>query len=199
MTPTFTPVDGTEYKLQDISVIGADGDGDVQIQLLSKDGSLLTTYFWYTVDGWDMEKDGWYTIDESPAPETLKTGVGIFVHTSKDNIELQVSGQVELTVSNEIVSGYTFSGNSTPIAISVQDIKAIGADGDGDVQIQILSKEGSLGTTYFWYTIDGWDMEEDGWYTISEEKAEITLQAGDALFFHTSKDGVKLALPSPIK
>ena len=205
ITPTFQNVDGSEYKLQDIVVVGDNvtGDGDVVIQIMSDQGEWIGEYDWFTVDGWGSEKDGWYSAgDEEDADVTLKSGQAILVSCDNEDVSFQVSGQVADGSRNAVFVGYTMSGNSSPVEIDLQDLIPQGENitGDGDIVIQVMSAQGEWIGEFDWFTVDGWGSEKDGWYTAGDEEyADLKLPPGASVLVSCDNEGVEFTVPSPLK
>ena len=204
-TATFKDIQNTTFDLVDMvpkTPAGANitGNGKVQVYLLDTLGNYSTAYAWYgSLNGWST--DGTTTIPSGSV--TIGDGVGVAVYNSlkvlpttgaestarqavSTNAVFQVSGAVELTPANAAVSGFSLSGNSTPVAVDLADITPVTTNGvtitgNGKVQIYLLDTAGNYGTAYAWYgTLGGWTT--DGSTKISAGAVMLASGQGFAVY-----------------
>ena len=223
--PTFKDVGaGTaSYDLQNIKLVGGYGDGGTEMIYVYNENASLTgdVYCWGTVEDsagdMDYTVDGWYNGQygtELVTDVTLPLGTGLYLCLSdiSTGAKVQYSGEVyqdslEQTLEN---AGYNMIGNSTPVAIDLQDIKLVGAYGDGGTEmIYVYNENASLtGDVYCWGTIEDsagdMDYAVDGWYNgqYGFDLVEgVTLQPGQGLYLCLSdiSAGAKLVLPNPME
>ena len=201
-TPTFKTMtaNATGYSLSDIVPVGdgVEGTGDIQISIMGANGKWIGEYFWFTMDGYGLE-DGWYTIGEDPANVALAPGHALVVSCSNDDVQFKVFGEVVLTdAALSVNQGYTIFGNASPSTVHISEIVPKGnVEGTGDIMIQFMSAQGKWTGEYFWFTEDGYGLE-DGWYTSSDEPADETLLPGASFVLSCDNAGVTFTVPAPI-
>ncbi len=185
-TATFKGIgDVTTFDLTDMvpktpGGVNITGNNKVQVFLLDTAGNYGTTYSWYgSLGGWSTD-NGESTIGSGAV--TIGDGVGVAVYNQlkvlattgaestarqavSTNAVFQVSGAVELTPANATVSGYSLSGNSTPVAVDLAEITPVTTNGvtitgNNKVQVFLLDTAGNYGTTYSWYgSLSGWSTD----------------------------------------
>ena len=199
-TPTFKVVTGGDYKLGDISVVGAQGYGDFYGQMINADGSWGTTYYYLTEamtgssDGWYSDSWGEASANDIPVPY----GSGLFITSTDGAVELIVSGAVPAGKQTITVpAGFSQIGNSLPIGIPLSSVEVSGAQGYGDFYCQAINADGSWGATYYYLT-ENMTGAANGWYldTWGETSADVTVQPGQAYFFTSSDGDCTITLPS---
>lgn len=184
-TATFKGIGNvTTFDLTDMTPktpagVNITGNGKVLVYVLDTAGNYGTPYAWYgSLGGWST--DGATTIPANTV--TLGDGVGVAVYNSlkvlattgaestarqavSTNAVFQVSGAVELTPANATVSGYSLSGNNTPVAIDLAEItpvttNGVAITGNGKVLVYLLDTAGNYGTPYAWYGAQsGWSTD----------------------------------------
>lgn len=210
LIPTFVDVQAATatYDLQNIKIVDGEGDGYSEAMIGYNADAILNDedYYWCTVDGAGVDKDGWYTAggDELIENVTLPLGTGLYLNCPTDGAYPQFAGKVyqpELTSQVPQV-GYNVIGNATPVDIDLQDIKLVGAEGDGYSEAFIGYNADAIlnDEDYYWCTVDGAGVEKDGWYTAGgDELIEgVTLKPGQGLYLNCPTENVSYVLPSPM-
>ena len=225
--PTFKDVAAktATYDLQNIKLVGAYGDGGTDAIIVYNEFAALTGdfYYWGTVEdsAGDMEYavDGWYNGmygDELVENITLPLGTGLYLNLSSysSGAKVQYSGEVYQNQLEQDIpnAGYNMIGNSTPVPVDLQDIKLVGAYGDGGTDAIIVYNEFAAltGDFYYWGTVEdsAGDMEYavDGWYNgmYGTDLVEgVVLQPGQGLYLNLSAysfaNSPKLVLPNPME
>ena len=222
--PTFKDVGtGTAtYDLQNIKLVGGYGDGGTdKIYVYDEFASLTGDYYcWGTIEDsegdMDYTADGWYKGiygDELIKDITLPLGTGLYLNLSAGSAgaTVQYAGEVyQAKVEQPLAAGYNMIGNATPVPVDLQDIKLVGAYGDGGTdKIYVYDEFASLtGDYYCWGTIEDsegdMDYTVDGWYfgIYGDELVEgVVLQPGQGLYLNISmgSTGAKLILPNPME
>ena len=204
-TATFKGIgDVTTFDLTDMvpktpGGVNITGNNKVSVYLLDVAGNYGTAYMWYgSLGGWST--DGTSIIE--PGTVTIGEGAGVAVNNSlkvlattgaestartavATNAVFQVSGAVELTPANASISGYSLSGNNTPVAIDLTDIRptttnGVVITGNNKVSIYLLDTAGNYGTAYMWYgSLGGWST--DGISLISSGNVTLTPGQGFAV------------------
>ena len=206
VTPTFANIDGSEYNIDNLVVEGAP-DTMADIQVMSSEGRWVGQYYWYnefTDPGTGtVYPAGWFDFNGvEPANITLKPGDSVFFSTNQDDATIRSSGSVPGEITINTPNGYTMIGNGSPVAISIDSMVVTGAP-DTMADIQTMSSEGRWVGQYYWYnefTDPGTGtVYPAGWFDFNGvEPAGITLQPGDAVFFSTNQNGVKVTIPSAL-
>ena len=208
----FVPVSGTTIDLTDITVSGYDKEegtaGEVSVQTLDKNGSMVAQYYWYdAVDGADVYY-GWYDADAgdfvAAGAVTLNVGDGLWVDAPSSAFKLQTSGQVmSSSAAVTLREGFKMVANPTPLAVDLTDITVTGYDAvsgsAGEASVQTLDKNGSMVSQYYWYdAIDGADVYY-GWYDADAGdfvgEGDVAVGAGEALWVDAPSTDFSLVLP----
>ena len=222
--PTFKDVGaGTAtYDLQNIKLINGYGDGGTEAIYVYDSTANLTGdyYYWGTVEDsagdMDYAVDGWYNGSygsELVENVTLPIGTGLYLNISmfSTGVKVQFAGEVyQDVVVQPLAPGYNMIGNSTPIAINLQDIKLDGGYGDGGTEaIYVYDSTANLtGDYYYWGTIEDsagdMDYAVDGWYNGSygtDLVEGVVLQPGQGLYLNISmfSTNAKIVLPNPME
>ena len=201
-TPSFEAIGADGYAIDNFVVNGV-GDSEAEIQVMNAAGSWVGDYFWYNEfsDGDTVYPAGWFESDgATPADITLQSGDGVFFYTRLSGVSLQSAGQVAGSVTKYVPSGYSMIGNSTPVAINADDLMVIGV-GDSEAEIQVMDASGSWVGDYFWYNefTDGDTVYPAGWFeSDGATPANLTLRAGDTVFFYTRLSGVQVSIPAAL-
>ena len=242
-TVTFENIgDSSKFNLSDIVCTKADGsawlrtgaaanacNGAVYVQKIDAEGAYGQRYIYYGKNSSDTFGPGWYVgtreADGSNLVKgdevTLHAGEGLIVYSSKTGAKFQVAGGVKLEpMTGDIVTGYSFGGNCTPVTLNLADVQITKADGsawlrtgaaanacNGAVYIQKIDAEGSYGQRYIYYGKNASDTFGPGWYVGTREADGSNLVAGDAVTFapgegwimYSSKTGAKVVIPSAVK
>lgn len=206
MIPTFKDITtGTaSYDLQSIKLIGAAGDGSSESIVVYDADALVTgeEYFYQTVDGYGAPKDGWYDDgDNEVTGVKLPLGTGLYMYLTDGSVEIQFAGEVtQSAIETEFENvGYNMIGNGTPVPIDLQDIKLVGAVGDGSSESIVVYDADALvtGEEYFYQTEDGYGAAVDGWYDPDDQLVSgYTLEPGQGVYVYITNEGVKFRLPS---
>lgn len=193
----FNAVGSTGIALQGVIPTGENvaGDGSVNLQTFTADAGADMFFSWYTEDEMGFE-DGWYDDSFEKSDKVLSTGEGFMVGSAAGAIQLNFSGEVDLTEKVvECGSGYTLVGNFRPVALSLQDIVPQGdASGDGSISLQTFTSEAGADEFYSWYTEADMGFE-DGWYDDSFEKVDRSFTPGEG-FMIGAGDAVSLKFPA---
>lgn len=192
----FVSVSGTGINIQDITVVGYDGEtaGDVDIQILDNLGRMTTQYFW--VDLPDDDIYGWLDGDDEPADVTFQPGEGLWVNAPNSDFKLQTAGKVPTSgVAVTLREGFKMVANPTPVNVDIQDISISGYVGEtaGDVDIQILDTLGRMVNQYFWV-----DLPDDGiygWLDGDDEPVEALIAPGAGLWVNAPSAEYSIVLP----
>ena len=206
--PTFKIVGGAGYDLTKITVVGAEGMGDVCAQTLSSAGLWVGEYYWFTEEGagvptgWYKDVGGSEAVTEGEV--VLDQGQGFALHSEYNDIQLKVSGEVQAgDVPLSFSVGDGMLGNALPVDADLTDIIVTGAEGMGDVIAQSISAAGQWNGEYYWFTMDGAGVDT-GWYKDiggSEPVAadEVVLAPGESLSIHSEYNDVTFTLPAVIQ
>lgn len=181
IAPTFENVAEGGVDIQDIKLSEGAAEYSDNIQLLDVGGATTEMYL-YTADGW-IDADTFEL-----ANKKIKAGVSVLINT-ENSITVTLSGKVG-TEKYETTSeaGFNFVGNTTPVAINIQDVKLEGQVSEYSDNIQILDKGGATSEMYL-YTADGW-IDADTF-----ELANKTIDSGLGLLVNTENAGVKITVP----
>ena len=198
-TVTFAPISGDTIALQSLKPTGdgVGGYGDVVIQTMNAAGEWAGEYSWWTEANSGLP-DGWYDVDFNSADVDIAYKQGVFVQAGAD-VKLTYSGSVaEGTVITEVPSGYSMSGNATPVALDIQTITPTGegVGGFGDVVIQTLNAAGEWAGEYSWWTEANSGLP-DGWYDVDFNPAECEIAPGEGMFLQAS-DTITLEYPGAL-
>ena len=206
-TPTFKAVGGSGYDLTAIKVVGSEGAGDVCAQTISAEGEWDGEYYYMTVDGAGVPEDGWYKdIGGGEAVEAaeviLPAGGALFVDSQYNDLSLQVAGEVPVgNLELDVPAGSSQVGNALPSPVDLTAIVVAGSEGAGDVCAQSISAEGEWDGEYYYMTVDGAGVPEDGWYKDiggdeAVEAEEVILAPGEALFVDSQYNDLVFTLPA---
>ena len=240
-TVTFENIaDSTKFNLSDIKCTKVDGsawlrtgaaanacNGAIYVQKIDAEGSYGQEYIYYGKNASDTFGPGWYVgtreadggnlvVDDSI---TLKPGEGLIVYSGK-NAKFQVAGGVKLEpMTNDISTGYSFGGNSTPVTLNLADVKIKKPDGsdwlrtgaaanacNGAIYIQKIDAEGSYGQEYIYYGKNASDTFGPGWYVGTRAADGSNLITGDMVTFAPGEGWImysgksaKIEIPSALK
>lgn len=194
----FIPVAGESVNLQDIKVVGYEGENadTVNIQTLDSIGRTVNQYFWA-----DLPDDGicgWLNGDEElPDDVEFAPGSGLWVVSSDPTLSLQFAGQVPTSgIAVALRVGATTVANATPVSVNLQDIVVSGYEGENadTVNIQILDSVGRTTAQYFWA-----DLPDDGiygWLDGDEEIPEnVEFSAGEGLWVVSTDATLSVVIP----
>ena len=202
-TVTFKNVNDTEYDIQDIKVVNADGsdytsNNKVRMQKVSSDGSYGTLY------NYRVSKGGWCQAATFAGRDavTFASGVGVALNNGDtSDLYLMVSGQVNLNpVSSSIpASSYQIIGNMTPVAVDIQDVVPyIGSDicsANNKVRVQKVKVDGSYDALY------NYRLAKGGWCKSATfaGRDSLVLEPGEAVAVYNGEDSaITLKFPSPV-
>ena len=222
-TATFENITDTDFNLSDIACKQADGsewlasgksatkcNGTVYVRKIATNGAYGTQYKYYST----KTPVGWYNGDTQVTGAAVKfePGEGMIVYCGNSSgATLQVSGSVRLVAANKVVpNGYSFSGNSSPVAIKLSAVACKQADGsewlasgksatkcNGTVYVRKIATNGAYGTQYKYYSTKtpvGW---YDGDTQITGEN-DVTFEPGEGFIVYCgNSSGAQVVLPAP--
>ena len=222
-TVTFENIDATDFNLSDIGCLQASGAawktsgsaatksaGAITVRKIATNGAYGTEYKYYST----KTPVGWYDGDALVEDDAVSfgSGVGMIVYCGKTNgATLQVSGAVRLTAASvNVPSGYSFSGNASPVTINLSDIACKQADGSawktsgsattksaGAITVRKIATNGAYGTEYKYYST----KTPIGWYdgdTLIEDDA-VNFAPGEGFIVYCGKtNGAQIILPAPL-
>ena len=202
VAPQFTAVGGGAIDLQSIKLDVADEDatGADNIQILDEGGATVSTYVWLPAEWVGGEKSGWMDDNGDLASVALANGLGILID-SADDATVTISGEVSTENSETTaVAGFNFVGNSTPVAIDIQDIQIDVADEDatGGDNLQILDDGGATIATYVWLPAEWVGGEKSGWMDDNGDLAAVELAPGQGVLIDIVADGTKITVPTAL-
>ncbi len=203
VAPQFTAVGGGPIDLQSIKLDIADDDasGADNIQILDEGGAAISQYFWMPKDATGAAKSGWVDENFELVDETLDNGLSVLVD-STDDLSVTISGEVSTNTTEVVaVAGFNFVGNSTPVAINIQDIQIDVADDDatGADNIQILDDGGAATAQYFWMPKDATGAAKTGWVDENFELVDVELDPGQGVLLDATEDGITITVPAAIQ
>ena len=191
LVPQFAGV-GTEGGVLDLQDIKCSDDcsDSVSLSLLSNTGLAGDSYFWINwyenPDTGDTEAcwvDGAY---EKAEGFTITPGQGLWVAGDSTDQLFQSAGKVGTAdIAVQLRYGSTLTGNPTPVAVDLQDIRC-GEGCSDSVSMSILGNTGLAGDSYFW--IDWYENPVTGetescWVDGAYEKVEgFTVTPGQGLW-----------------
>ena len=205
-TPTFKDVGGTDFDLKDVVPCDASGNvltsskNKITVQKLSADGSLLVSYSYTTASnkGWHLNN-----VAISKGDVVFADGEGIAVNNvSGSALTFRVAGAVDLVCRNVIPTGWSFSGNSTPVRVDLKNIVPCDATGTpltsskNKITVQKLGTEGSFDLSYSFTTASnkGWHLNN-----VAINEGEVVFEPGEAFGINNVSGAVViLQLPSPV-
>ena len=203
--PSFLSIGTEGVNIQDIKLDFGESEatGGDSIQLLDDGGATIATYFYFPADLSGLESDGWLNEDgDALATTVLAPGQGVLVDIVEDGTAVINAGEVA-DVDSEVtaVSGFNFIGNSSPTAISIQDI-LLGfgeSEATGGDNIQILDEGGATIATYFYFPAELSGLESDGWLNEDGDAlADVTLAPGQGFLVDIVDDGTTITLPAAL-
>lgn len=171
------------------------------ISLIDAEGQDAgVTYTWACPD-YTGEKDFcWYDFDNGVVADVKITdGMGLFIFTDAGDVSIVASGSVKLgQYKLEVGAGYTLTGNFSPVAVSIQDMKIEGSDGYLTETISLIDEDGQdAGVTYTWACPDYTGEKDFCWYDFDNGcVVEKMIPAGSGIFLYSDEGGVTLTLPS---
>ena len=196
----FAPMSGTNVNLQDLKVVGYEGENadTVNVQILDSLGRTVKTYFWADLPDDDIY--GW--LDESeeiPEDVEFAMGEGLYFVSSEDGLSLQTAGAVpSADIAVALRNGSKMVANPMPTIINLQDIVIGGYEGENAdcVNLQILDSLGRTVKTYFWADLPDDDIY--GWLDEAEEIPEdVEINAGEGLYIVSAEAGLTINFPAP--
>lgn len=206
-TATFKNVDESDIDLTAITPINADGSaitakGTVYAYKLDASGAYGTAYRYYT----NKTPVGWYSGNTalSSGDVSFSIGEGFAVRNATgSSIAFLVSGAVDLVCQTAIPTGYSITGNSTPVTIDLTEVTPKNADGSaitskGTVYLYQLDAAGAYGNAYRYYT----NKTPVGWYSgnAAVSVGDVELSAGDAVAVRNATGAnIIFQLPVPVK
>ena len=121
-------------------------------------------------------------------------------------------------MTGDVVNGYQFGGNCTPVTLNLSDIKCTKPDGtawlrtgaaanacNGAIRVQKIGADGAYGQKYIYYGKNASDTFGPGWYVGDREADGSNLVTGDAVTFAPGEGWImysgktaKIEIPSGI-
>lgn len=194
----FVPVSGTNINLQDIKVVGYEGEtaDAVTIQTLDRLGRTVDKYFFADLP--DDEIYGWLNLDEEiPEDVEFAPGAGLWVSSDDPTLSLQFAGQVPTSdIMVALRSGFTMVANATPVSVNLQSIGVVGYEGEtaDAVSIQTLDRLGRTVDKYFFADLPDDDIY--GWLNLDEEIPEdVEFSAGEGLWVSSADAAYSIVIP----
>lgn len=197
IAPTFEKIDGEVFTLADLKGNFIDAES---VQFTDGDFNTDKEYFYFTVEGMGVEKNGWYDEDMNLADNVPVPNGASLMFASQGTTSIQFSGAVSKSKINvtTLDTGFTAVGNSRPMNVKLSDIKFEGvADADS---IQFIDSNGGTEKEYFYFTVAGMGVEADGWYDgdmNSVDNEEIPAGSG-VLFSAVNGSAVNISIPSAL-
>ena len=204
LVPQFLGVGSADgsVDLQSIKCNDASSDS-VSLQILNNIGIGGDSYFWvnwYDPDGTGNEESCWVDgAGEKVVDFKIQLGQGLWVSGANEEQVFQRAGQVGTSdVVVQLRDGSTMTGNPSPIAIGLQDIRCNDASSDS-VSLQILNNIGIGGDSYFWvnwYDPDGTGNEESCWVDGAGEKVnDFKVLPGQGLWVTGANEDQYITFP----
>lgn len=196
MGATFIPVSGTAVNLQDVKVVGYEGEtaDEVNAAVLDEYGRTVTTYFFA-----DLPEDeiyGWLDDNEETPDVMIQPGDGLWIYSANTDLQLQYAGQVMTSdLSVLLIAGSKMVVNPTPVQMNLQDVQVAGYEGETADQVNaaILDEYGRTVTTYFFADLPDDDIY--GWLDDNEETPDVMIDPGAGLWVYAESDDFSLVLP----
>ena len=221
IAPQFVAIGQNGIKLTDITFdIGetAKVSGELNIQLLNKNGFMDKSYSYYKgqgsrtkhpVDGWYDEDTGLIISEENENIPFFEKGTGLWV-SGLESFKMTVSGEVVKTplATTFDEDGSKLIANPFPVAVKLTDmVFDIGetAKVSGELNIQLLNKNGFMDKSYSYYKgqgsrtkhpVDGW-YDEDTGLIISEENENIPVFTAGVALWVSALEGWSVTIPAP--
>ena len=202
VAPQFTAVGGGAIDLENIRLDVADDDasGGDNIQILDDGGATVASYYWLPPAASGSTKAGWFDENFDPADVSVQNGRSVLLESS-DDLTVTISGEVA-TNTTEVVSvaGFNFVGNSSPVAINIQDITLDIDDNDasGGDNIQILDDGGATIASYYWLPPAASGSTKAGWFDENFDEADVELAPGQGFLLEASDDDIPILIPAAL-
>ena len=200
LAPTFTPVDGSgNVNLQDIKLNSATAESWTDnLQILDDGGATVEAYVYASAEESGLDSDGWLNGDMELANVTIPYGAGILVDSANDS-SVTFSGAVADADSEiQSVAGFNFTGNNSPVAINIQDIKLGSSAESWSDNLQILDEGGATIEAYVYATAEESGLDKDGWLNGDMELADITIQPGQGILIDIANEGTLITVPAAL-
>ena len=190
--------------LSQVSVVGASGYGDVNLQFINSNGKWGDDYYWFDDDN-GSDGAGWYDAAGSEKAESreMQVGEAFYLTSGEVDVQLQCAGQVPaktVETTATMAQGDAMIGNPTPSNVDLTDVVVNGASGYGDANLQFVGSNGKWGDDYYWFDDDN-GLDGAGWYDIGgTEKLEpevVVLAPGEAFYAVSSEADVDFVFPVP--
>ena len=173
------------------------------IILYSESAGLTgVVYTWYLDSAVGSGVDGWFNGDVYVEGESIPLGTGLYLNCPTANVGVQYAGQVyNGALTNDLPNiGYNMVGNCTPVDIDIQDLKLVGAGGDGNEMIIGYSESAGLtGVVYTWYLDSAVGSGIDGWFNGDIYVEDMPLAPGEGVYLNCPTANVKFVIPSALK
>ena len=187
IAPSFISVLGDDQTFTLNQITGNFANFDT-IQLLDSLGNVESqVYYWAADNEWYD-----YVTDDLASDNKYVLGTGMFVYTGPNTFDGTVSGQVDdEDVVLSISSGLSLIGNSTPVPVTLGDIKFVGLNNFNT--IQFLDSAGSTYSQAYYWAADG------KWYDYADDEEADGWELAPALgFFLYCDGGVTVTIPKPL-
>ena len=211
VVPTFNTTSGGTMTLEDIALVYDGDDATAQrIWTLTKGGATDKAYYYVNEAAAEFESVdvGWYTdtsFKTSAKGVKIPFGQGFALVAASDTTCIRFAGQVETTEFADVIGGsiFNFSGNFSPLPMTLKDIALIYDGDDATAQrIWTLTKGGATDKAYYYVNEAAAEFEsvDVGWYTDTSFKTsanDITLEAGDG-FAVVAASAIQIKVPSAL-
>ena len=204
--PSFVGVN-SDMSLQDIKLRGEGiAEGAVSLQKLDEGGVTLGEYTWYDANNSPAGEEGWFDWSTFGLAEgTVTQGEGVLIASGEDvsNLSIMNSGAVSKEETKiTTVAGFNFTGNASPVAIDIQDIKLVDSSnlvGEGKASLQFLDEGGVTTIEYTWYDANNSPAGEEGWFDWSTfSLAEGDIDPSQGFLVSSEIAGVIIKMPAAL-
>ena len=229
------PSVGKDYKdiqLKDLIVVPPEGgltaDISVFVTTFTSEGQRENEYLYIDQAQVDagtggVETPGWYTKDSvdnwtpvSADEEKLPFGTGFIVSSdcgAKITCAGEVAGELTWDIASAAEGGYTYTGNTSPVKVKLEDIGITPPEGgltaDISVFVTTFTSEGQRENEYLYIdeaqvAAGTGGVEEPGWYTKDSVDNWTPVPAGQdeieagRMFIISSDCGAKITIPSAL-
>ena len=198
LVPQFVGV-GSENGTIDLQEIKC-GEGcsdSVSLKILDSIGIGGDSYFWINWYGENGDESCWVDgefnkVDKFP----IQPGEGLWVSADDATQTFLSAGQVGTSdVAVQLRAGSTMTGNPTPVAIDLQDIRC-GEGCSDSVSLKILNNIGIGGDSYFWINWYGENGDESCWTDGEFNKVDkFPIQPGEGLWVSADNSDQYIIFP----
>ena len=198
LVPQFVGVGSEDGSVDLQSITCNDGSSDsVSLKILNNIGIGGDSYIWVDWYGESGDEKCWVDPEYNKVEGfTVQPGQGLWVAADSSDQVFQSAGQVGTSdVAVQLRYGSTMTGNPSPVAIDLQDIRC--NDGSSDsVSLKILNNIGIGGDSYIWVDWYGESGNEKCWVDPEYNKVEsFTVQPGQGLWVAADSDSQYVIFP----